>query len=296
MSTVYNFTLNNAYQICYEHAFMNCIDHKPGTNKYTYQYPDHWIQYPGRLHSVAVRSVTVKPAARDIGFQNIFLRSNTEGSDLQVGLNSNFVLSYGEDMNQFNERMKEEIKDLYDNYRIEINNANSEWRPTDFRIFYKYSKNELVFQVTNDTHYFFCIDDNADAVYTSQDFKSLVGIQDDQVFINIARYQSTAESEFKAVPGVDVRFRGDTTQVTAIIFKNVWNRSQLIVNSSFSSLAEQHFLALSNIINPVPKYFEINGFKTDFSVFLYDACLKNPVELPLDGKDLIIIELLLVAQ
>lgn len=295
MSYIYHLNYNTGgFQICYEHAFMNCIEHKTGSNKYTYQYPDHWIQYPGRLHSVAVRSVTVKPAARDIGLQNFYLKSNN--SEFSLGFNTYFVLSYGEDMNHFNERMKSEIKDLYENYRLESGSATPEWRPTDFRIFYRYSKNELVFQITNDVHYFMCTDDSDDAVYTTKDFKSVLGIENDQVFINIARYQSNIDSVFKEVPGIQVEFREGTKHVTSIIFKNVWNRGQLIVNSSFSSLAEQHFLTLSNVINPVPKYYEINGFKTDFSIFLYDACLKSPVELPLDGKDLIVVEILLVAQ
>ena len=296
MSTIYNFTLNSAYQICYEHAFNNPIEHKPGTNKYTYQYPDHWIQYPGRLHSVAVRSVTVKPAARDIAFRNLFLKRKEQESELDIGINVECSLSYGEDMNRFNERMKDEMKYLFENYKLDRGSEKLEWLPSDVRIFYRYSKNELVFKITNETHYFLCNDDGENAVYTSDDFKSLVGIKDDLVFRNIARYQLHDDATFEEVPGVEVRFRGDTKQVTRIVFKNVWNRSQLTVNSSFSSLAEQHFLTLSNVINPIPKYFEINGFKTDFSIYLYDACLKSPVELPLDGKDLMLVELLLVAQ
>ena len=67
--------IQKPYQICYEHAFNTFHEHKEGTNEYIYKFPDHWTQYPGSLHALSLRSVNVHPAARDIGFAYIYLKS-----------------------------------------------------------------------------------------------------------------------------------------------------------------------------------------------------------------------------
>ena len=291
-----------SYQICYEHAFNTFHDHKEGSNEYVYKFPDHWIQYPGSLHAISLRSVNVHPAARDIVFRDICLRSNTEGSTLDVGLYTYFTLAYDEDMNKFNERMKSEIKDLYENYKNEVETSSSEWRPTDLRIFYSYATNELIFTILDDIHYFAFTNTLDTAKYMSDDFKSMIGINSDEILVQLAKYQNkkinleTLNIYLKSVPQFSVKFRGETLEVIEFRFKNVWNRGTLTVNSTLSTLAEQSFLALSNTLYPVPKYYEIKGFRTDFSIFLYDACLKKPVELPRDNKDLLTLEMILVAR
>lgn len=291
-----------SYQISYEHSFSEFQEHKEGTNEYVYRFPDHWIQYPSNLHSLSVRSVSIHPAARDIGFQEISLKSNQSDSNLDLDLFTNFALAYNEDMTMFNTRMKAEIKDLYENYRYENTNGSLEWRPTDFKIFYKHSTNELVFQILDDTHYFAFTNTIDNAVYTSNDFKNIVGIKNDSLFVKIAKYQNLQITKeelndyLSTISNFDIQFRGTTKEIIQFKFKNVWNRGQITINSTLSTLAEHTFLALSNTIYPVPKYYEVKGFRNDFSIFLYDSCLKTPVELPSDGKDLIIIEMILFAR
>ena len=291
--------IQKPYQICYEHAFNTFHEHKEGTNEYIYKFPDHWTQYPGSLHALSLRSVNVHPAARDIGFAYIYLKSNEEDSKLDLDLFTNFTLAYDEDMNKFNDRMKAEIRDLYDNYKYE---SGTEWRPTDFGIFYKYSTNELVFKINDSNHYFAFTNSDDEASYTSTDLKNMIGIKSDALFVKIAKYQNleiTYEeltTYLKTVPQFEIKFRDSTKEVIEFKFKNVWNRGTLTINSTLSTLAEYNFLALSNVLYPVPKYYELNGFTTEFSISLFDACLKIPVELPADNRDLVIIEMILVAR
>lgn len=41
------------------------------------------------------------------------------------------------------------------------------------------------------------------------------------------------------------------------------------------------------------KYYDVKGFTQTFSIFLYDANKRNNVEIINDGKDVIIIELII---
>ena len=66
-----------ALQIKYDHTFTT-YDHKPGTNLYSFRYPEHWLSYNSYRKGIKVRSVRVNAAARDISIQGLFLRKENE--------------------------------------------------------------------------------------------------------------------------------------------------------------------------------------------------------------------------
>ena len=294
--------MQEPYQIYYEHTFTNVSHHDVGSNTYTFDYPKHWLEFPSTQRGLAIRSITINAAARDIGFTNIYLRNTS--NTLSLSIDTNISLSYGEDMGVFNERMKNAKMMLYREYKDELGDSKPLFMPRDYDIMYNFAKNELTFTVRymkNDTMYLY-FDDGE--YYTTDDFKQIVGIPDDMLFINLHRLQSTEMTHedfntfMKTLPNVSVTFaEGDNDiKVKAITFKNVWCRGSLLIASSLSTLSENKFLAISNTILTPPKYYDINGYKTSFTISLYDTAKMNPVELPSDARDLMIIECIAVAK
>ena len=77
-----------------------------------------------------------------------------------------------------------------------------------------------------------------------------------------------------------------------ITFHNVWNRDRLYIASSLVDMAENEYLGVSNYSYNPPKRYAKNNGDTKFNIDLYDMTL-NPVELPNDKQDTIIIEAIL---
>ena len=305
-----NIKESNEYQIYYEHTITN-YEHQKGTNEYVFKFPDHWIQYPSKQHLVALRNVNITPSTRDFFIQNIQLKRS--GLDnFSVDLSTRLYLGNNEDMGVLNDKLNKTIYNIYKEYSEEVSEARITTPNTpkylsvrDYTIFYTQTNNSLIFHILstsidNPFYYFFPEATN----YTSDDFKYMVGIPNDDLFINLSKYQrgviKTREqlNEFlSTLPNVEVKFLSDnSTCITDIIFKNVWNRNNLIIGSTLSSLSENRYLTMSNTSHNPPKVYEINGYNTKFSLFMYDPGNGEERELPTDYKDIITIEVILIAQ
>ena len=132
-------------------------------------------------------------------------------------------------------------------------------------------------------------------VYTSSDFRQMMNIENDELFKSIASYQSgeIEKSEITIPNNVSLEFNDDGL-LLAINFKNVWNRSSLLISSTLSTLSEQKIICISDEQYNPPKEYDVSGYRKDFSISLFDR--DALVELPIDGKDIIIIEMLLIAK
>ena len=311
----------NEYQIYYEHTITN-YEHHEGTNEYVFNFPDHWIQYPSKQHLVALRSINILPATRDFFIKNIQLKR--DGVDaFSVDLSMRLYLSCNEDMGVLNDKLNKAIYNIYKEYSEEVNEARISSPGThkylsvrDYTIFYTQTDNSLIFRIlstgVNNPFYFkFLVGENDDLEYTSDDFKYMVGIPNDDIFKNLAKYQNNTitkedlDTFLKTLPNVEVRFNDNNAEgvlsdneskmITDIIFKNVWNRNNLIISSTLSSLSENRYLTMSNTRHNPPKVYEINGYNTRFSIFLFDPGNQEQRELPTDSKDIITIEIILIA-
>ena len=139
------------------------------------------------------------------------------------------------------------------------------------------------------------------SVLDSNDFCELMNVPQ-QLFTNIALVQSSVmrKEDFNsylesANLNVAIEWYDDADlRMKAIRFTDVWNRSQLIVASSLSTLAEDKYFTLSNVQYDSPKYYTVNGYTKFFTISLYDVNMRRPVHLT--SKDLIVIEMILVAK
>jgi len=294
-------------QINYEHVFTNYIDHKPGSNEYRYEFPEHWMSYNGKKR-IGLRSITVKNAARDLRLRNIYFKN----SKLLINIGASISLSSNDDMSAANEKFKEAIKNKYIEYKDEIENVRlsepntpCELGINDYTYEYVHSTNEFQIKVLKndpaDPCYLYFTD--ADS-YMSDDLKSVLGI-DDTLFKKIALMQkkeivlSEFDNYLSTLPNVNVVYSIDAdinVKIQSISFKNVWNRETLFITSTLSTLSEEKFLTLSNVKHYPLKWYDINGFTTTFSIFTYEASRKNSVELPNDRLDLILVEMLMCAD
>ena len=284
-------------QICYEHAFTKAVN-RYDPNTFLYLYPEHWLSYPSSDKAVALRSINVTPAPRRISLNGLWLRS----SELSLNLAINLTLGANENMNKLNDRLQDKLMILYQQYKDEVTNAKLtdpnakiNFMPDDIALYYDDSDSTFNI-VAKDTYYI-----QFQNPVLSQDFCELMDVPL-ELFTNIAAVQDSTmpKQDFNSylkVNNIDVTidwYSEEDLRIKAIRFNNIWNRSQLIVTSSLSTLAEDKYFTLSNVQYETPKYYTVNGYTKHFTISLYDAVMKQPVKIT--AKDLIVIEMILLAK
>ena len=302
-------------QIHYEHTF-STYERKPGTNIYSFQYPEHWLSSSSQHKSVMVRSVRVIPAAREISLTGLLLRRG----ESSVNISFYISIASNEDMNVLNSKFIDDIKSLQLEHSIDIDNKRYKNNPPgiyeimfsgrDYRIFYSHKFRRLYLTVISPYMYFnFEYEDDLQGgnkgVTANSDFCTILNLPDgDLLFKNIGSYQAShlTEQQFynyiNTVHGnnINIEFKGNTKEIKSLSFANVWNRSNIIVTSSLSSLSENKYLMMSNMIYSPPKTFEISGYNKGFDINLIELNSQNELVLPADGKDKIVVEMILVAS
>ena len=287
------------YRIKYDHTFTT-YEHKPDTNLYSFQYPEHWLSFNSNRKSVKVRSVRVNAAARDINIKGLVLRKGSEG----VNISFNLSLASDEDMSVLNSKLNTERREILEEYKIDVENARlnepltvCRFAGRDYEIKYNFTTGSLHFSILTSEMFFEFLSPEV-----SDDFCSILNLDDgSELFKTLAKYQAStiSKAEFDAYLSrykneIEIEFANER-EVMQIVFKNVWNRSKIIVTSSLSSLCENRYLMLSNTVNRPPKMFEINGFNKGFELSLIDLDERREIELPADGKDKIVVEMILLA-
>ena len=284
-------------QIYYEHAFTQPYS-IPSRNTYTYLYPEHWLSYPGTDKAVALRSINVTPAPRRISLSGIWLRS----SKLSLNLNINLTLGANESMSTLNDRLQDKLMIIYQQYKDEVTNtrvtdptATINFMPDDVALYYDDCDSTFNIVAKDDCYLYF------QDTSISIDFCELMNVPQ-ELFTKISQVQASTLSksaleQYIKVNNIDAvieYFGVDDLKIKSIKFNNVWNRSQLIVASSLSTLAENKYFTLSNVHYDSPKYYTVNGYTKFFTISLYDVNMRRPVHLT--AKDLIVIEMILVAK
>ena len=107
-----------AYHIEYDHTFTT-YDHKPGTNLYSFLYPEHWLSFNPNHKGVKVRSVRVNAAARDINIKGLVLRKGSESKNISFSLS----LASDEVMRVLNSKLNNERRGILEEYKIDVENA-----------------------------------------------------------------------------------------------------------------------------------------------------------------------------
>ena len=103
-------------QIQYDHTFCS-YEHKPGTNLYSFTYPEHWRSYNSQNKSVMVRSMRVNAAERSLILRGLSLyKSGTEGLNISFSLS----LASGENMSVLNSKLNYEKQSAQNEYMIDV--------------------------------------------------------------------------------------------------------------------------------------------------------------------------------
>ena len=158
-------------------------------------------------------------------------------------------------MTQANESFKSDISDHHKFY--------PDLPSGTYNIYYNPSTRRLVFEITTTDNFYFVYDPD---ITQSEDFKAITG----KSFVDGQKFYKDG-------------------RLIRIEFDNVWNRENIYIKSSFVDLAYDNFLGVSNDSFIPPKTYPIVFGDQKFWIKLYDS-QGNPIELPVDQKDNLIIE------
>ena len=141
-----------------------------------------------------------------------------------------------------------------------------------YKVYYNPSNKQLIFDCA-DGNYFNYTNPTSITADMSEDLKVITG-----------------EINFD---NIQVLHTNSSDYIDAFCFKNVWERENVHISSSFVDLGYHNFLGVSNEQFIPPKEYPINFTDQKFTIELFDSTDK-PVEIPaLDNKDTLLIELIL---
>ena len=252
-------------------------------SRYLYEYPKHWFENPGKK-AIEVRGVKFIAAGRLMILYNFAIVKGSEEFRPLIRVS----LSEGDSMNVFNETLKHDLLYLH-------SVKNNSIEPFEYQIGYNYSDNSFDFIISSNNNIYFKFD--LAEKYSSNDFQQCMGITD-SVFQNFGKYGAKLISKeqliFSLPSNVEIGF-DINENINKIKFHNVWNRGIVAVKSSLSNIGDESFLCIANDSLAPTKFYPVNGFNSSFEITLYNVTGGKRIILPKDGRDIVIVELILIA-
>ena len=252
-------------------------------SRYLYEYPKHWFENPGKK-AIEVRDVKFIAAGRLMILYNFAIVKGSEEFRPLIRVS----LSEGDSMNVFNETLKHDLLYLH-------SVKNNSIEPFEYQIGYNYSDNSFDFIISSNNNIYFKFD--LAEKYSSNDFQQCMGIND-SVFQNFGKYGAKLISKeqliFSLPSNVEIGF-DINENINKIKFHNVWNRGIVAVKSSLSNIGDESFLCIANDSLAPTKFYPVNGFNSSFEITLYSVTGGERIILPKDGRDIVIVELILIA-
>ena len=281
-----NLYVDRAFNSIEDAYSISNAEHVKGTNRYTFTFNDVWRNIYEEKLSVAIRSIKMFLRPRTIWLDGLLL-ADTSGESTQYYKISP-VVSISGSMLEGNRLFYEDLKLHHE--------INSNIGLADYEIRYNPANNKLVFSILNKTNRYFIFDNNEDSVIVSPSYDlQIMTHQTDQTFWSdlalMSRGDSTARAKFESgtyAESFDYTL-DESNHLVEFLFKNVFNRENLFVHSSLVDLSFDNFLGITNEQFIPPKTYPITYTNKKFWIELYDS-LNEPVELPEDGADTIIIE------
>ena len=276
-----------------EHGFVNNYEHVEGTNRYIYKYPDSWKDYFYRKHVVSIRSIEVIPAARTFVINGLSIVLNTTKS---YNISIDTTLNTHQSMNDFNKELKELTNERYQ--QIKETDVSTQLIRNSYAFKYDCKDKSFSIYIATTNPYYFHFD-NINNI-ASDDIRIMFNITDG-FFEKLAKYLNSGEENDKEellkcndMKHITILWRDNENMQGpyVITFHNIWNRERLYITSSLVDMAENEYLGFSNTVFNPPKNCVINNSDSKFNIDLYDMAL-NPIELPNDKQDTIIIEAIL---
>lgn len=284
-----NLYINRAFHSIEESYNIAKAKHTKGSNRYVFQFNDLWRNIYDQQLSIAIRSVHLWLRPRAIWLDGLLLSDGTNFYDISP------VVNISGTMIQAN-KLFDEDKQIHHIINDKIGLG-------DYEIRYNPANNKLIFSMlsSSDLYFFFNSDSNGKPyINPSYDLKMITGITNDEFWTELgllSRGNSEAIRIFNNGTYSDVfEYTLDNhNHIRTFAFKNVFNRENVIVHSSIVDLAYDNFLGMSNEQFNPPKSFPITYTTKEFWIELYDT-MGNPIELPEDGADQLIIESMMNSQ
>ena len=263
-------------------------EHEKGTNRYIFTFNDIWRNIYEEKLSIAIRSIRMFLRPRTIWLDGLLL-ADTSGESTQYYKISP-VVSISGPMLEGNRLFYEDLKLHHE--------INSNIGLADYEIRYNPANNKLVFSILNKSTKYFIFDYDSEEqqviVSPSYDLQIMTHMTDSTFWTDLAlmsRGVSGAIDKFEEGVYTDTfeYTLDESNHLTEFVFKNVFNRENLLIHSSLVDLSFDNFLGVTNEQFIPPKTYPITYTNKKFWIELYDS-LNEPVELPEDGADTIIIE------
>jgi hypothetical protein len=240
----------------YEYVFYTskAKSHRKGTNQYEFEYPGSWRTKTGKECIFGIRSLYVKKAVRTLHF---FVTGRSENHSF--GKSVAFCYSCTSETT---------ISDI-------VNFMNARWSTTVF-------KADGEHNYTDDCYWSYVAQDNVIRLVSAEmnwDIKlnfspTVYGDNDTDVFEIVEEQVIDANQDPCTRPAIHM----------------TWNREPLLVTADFVHQADNQHLGYTGCeFYPIKKY-EIAKNTPYFTIRLWEDGTMNPVELPEDNKDIVVIE------
>lgn len=264
-----------------ETYWLSDAQHREGSNRYTFNFSEHWRQVFNKALAIGIRSVKLWLDSRIIYLNGLSI-NNTH--DVAWNISPSVVMN--NNWEDLNDKLAYDKKLKYELYLT--NTSTHTFQESSYTI--RATRDKFIIAVTTTDENWLVLDYTEDAA--SEDFKLLTGTTDEQFWIDLSALTKstldwvTFNSKYPDL--VDIAFNQNNT-VRMITFKRLAPREELIVKASFVDLANHQYLGLTNEHFVPVKVYDICYGDQTFWIELYTRN-NVPVELPSDGRDCLVIE------
>lgn len=277
-----------------ESYILSDSDHMVRSNRYVFNYSEHWRRTNGKALTISIRSVKQILSTRALWFEGLFLsdNSNIMPISLDISLSKSWV--------KLNKALNDYRIEQYEIYKQR--NPNTNFTSGDYVIAYEEAESRFNILVNSYNNPNFHIkiekiedDKTKENKNVSKDLLAMSGYKSSlseliNDLIDLSDGKSTIEQfNLKHINDpIEVELNSNN-QIKRISFTNIWNRDILAIHASFVDLSYHQWLGVCNEQFIPPKEYPIvfDDHKFWIELFTLDG---RPVELPADNKDQIIIE------
>ena len=254
-------------------------EHTKGTNRYTFTFSPHWRSVFNKALSMSVRTVKLWRSNRIIYLNGLSINTSTESWNISPSVVMN---STWEDLN---DKLSMNRKMLYELYSA--TSSSHEFSESSYAIVS--SKDSLIITVNTTKDCYLTIDESDNIA--SSDLMVLTGLTDQAFWIALAKHSNkiiTKEQFAFWARLVELRYDSND-RIRMIKFNKLASREDLIVKASFVDLAFHQYLGLTNETFIPPKVYDVCYGDQKFYIDL-ESIDGQPVELPSDDKDMLVLE------
>ena len=263
----------------------NNVIHKSGTNRYYVNFPETW-RTTNQKHIIGIRSIqlrhgygrTFEFSLKFSYYDDSFFSSEIKKVDVKEIFT--FKYSYENDENPNPIEWVNELNQKWTQFNKNFKNIDSYIWQCNYNESTKLYVLELI-PVDGET----CLTTVKNNTITYSLFNISPDMYNTDVKFETNKYDTTKSRDFPA---------SETPRI--IIPGPLESYDEYLVSASFVEQTEHGYLGFTNSVFSPPKYYQLTSTDTKFWIDLVSPDGLKPRELPVDGRDLLIIEIQLLTQ